>query len=115
MKYYITLCIALITATLSYSQTYKSETETVHTISSANVQLNTQQDLYNALRTKIPSCVVLQNNQFEVPKIRVRNTDVQVVYIDGVRTNLSALQYLNPADIDTIQVIPNATTNLILP
>ncbi|MFD0862195.1 TonB-dependent receptor [Sungkyunkwania multivorans] len=81
---------------------------TTYQISSQEFNLVTQQDIYNALRAKVPS-IRIADQPLPVgrPVISMRNSVDTILLIDGVRYDLSVLNSLNPTDIESITVAPN--------
>ncbi|GLB49181.1 TonB-dependent receptor plug domain-containing protein [Neptunitalea lumnitzerae] len=102
----------------SFSQTNTSENiaitnnETIaeYTITTNNIVLNTWQDVANQLNCKVPSVQVILDQFGQIQQMSIRNQETNIVYIDGVRTTMEALQMLNPADIESIKVLPNTNT-----
>ncbi len=68
---------------------------------------NTQQDVYNAIRAKVPNVQITNTQLQETPRITMRGDDNTIVIIDGIRTTVAALHALNPSDIETIKVSNN--------
>ena len=78
-----------------------------------NTNWVTTQDVYNALRAKVPGIQIsTSNNSIQTPRITLRGDDNTIVIVDGVRYNASILNTLNPNDIESIKVAPSvAATN----
>ena len=75
-----------------------------------------QQDIYNALRAKVPSLTISNSTNLGLtPAFRIRGNDAPIVLLDGVRVDASILNTLNPQDIESIHVAPSAAgTNYFL-
>ena len=70
-----------------------------------NDNWNTSLDVYNAIQAKVPNVSITTNSNIQaVPNIRMRGDDNTIVIIDGIRTDASILNSLNPADIESIKV-----------
>lgn len=68
----------------------------------------TQQDIYNAIRTKVPGVRISNTQLGKIPKITMRDDSNTIVIIDGVRyADTSILNTLNPSDIEKIYVANN--------
>lgn len=65
------------------------------------------QDIYNAIRAKVPSVAVATTGLGERPNIRIRGDDNTIVIIDGMQYDATILSTLNPSDIESITVAPN--------
>ncbi|MCL5244703.1 TonB-dependent receptor [Cellulophaga sp. 20_2_10] len=78
--------------------------------------INTQQDLYNAIRTKVPGVQISNAQNNNAPKITMRGDSNTIVIIDGVRyTDTSILQTINPLDIEKVYVANSvAASNYLL-
>lgn len=64
-----------------------------------------QQDIYNAMRTKVPGLSIKNDlNGNAAPTVSMRGDDNTIVIVDGVRFNASILHTLNPVDIESITV-----------
>lgn len=94
--------------TLEKKKNIQCETLTCYTVTANDFVFNTWQSVYNALYAKVPGIQIYNTLPSQTPVIRLRNQTDHVVYIDGVRTTMSALQMLNPADIESITLLPNA-------
>ncbi len=92
----------------------KSLPFTVHCIKNENWVI--QQDMYNALRARVPSLNISNVNTVnQIPNIRIRGNDGVIVMLDGIRVDASILNTLNPEDIESIHVAPSAAgTNYFL-
>lgn len=113
MKPFFYLLMLLLTSSVFAQQTPTvqcCETITCYKVSSEEFRLNTWQDVYNALYAKVPGIQIFNQLPSQTPVFRIRNEEEHIVYIDGVRTNMSILQTLNPADIESITVLPNANS-----
>ncbi|MEO0900944.1 MAG: TonB-dependent receptor plug domain-containing protein [Bacteroidota bacterium] len=75
-----------------------------------------QQDIYNALRAKVPSLTISNSTNLGLtPAFRIRGNDTPIILLDGVRVDASILNTLNPQDIESIHVAPSAAgTNYFL-
>ncbi|MEM9076458.1 MAG: TonB-dependent receptor plug domain-containing protein [Bacteroidota bacterium] len=75
-----------------------------------------QQDIYNALRAKVPSLNISNTSNLNSrPVFRLRGNDAPVILLDGIRVDASILNTLNPEDIESIHVAPSAAgTNYFL-
>lgn len=74
------------------------------------------ESVYNTIRAKVPNVsITVTSNPQAVPNIRMRGDDNTIVIIDGIRSDASILNSLNPADIENIKVAtgPAATNYLI--
>lgn len=78
--------------------------------------INTQQDLYNTIRAKVPGVQISNTQTNNTPKITMRGDSNTIVIIDGVRyTDTSILQTLNPLDIEKVYVANSvAASNYLL-
>ncbi|QCX00179.1 hypothetical protein FGM00_08685 [Aggregatimonas sangjinii] len=65
------------------------------------------QDIYNAIRAKVPSVSVATTGLGERPSIRMRGDDNTLVIVDGVQYDAAILNTLNPSDIESVTVAPN--------
>lgn len=115
MKHLLFTLIAILTMSLAVAQdkaepkeNIMCQTNTCYKVSSEDFIMQTWRDVYNALYAKVPGIRIFNVQPWEVPTFRIRNQEQHVVYIDGVRTTMASLQSLNPADIESITVLPNA-------
>jgi outer membrane receptor for ferrienterochelin and colicin len=67
--------------------------------------INTQQDMYNAIRSAVPSVSITNTNLNQTPIISMRGDSNTIVIVDGVRYDASILNLLNPSDIENIKVV----------
>ncbi|QWX85460.1 Plug domain-containing protein [Cellulophaga sp. HaHaR_3_176] len=74
-----------------------------------NSNFNTQQDVFNAIRSIVPGVSISNTNFNQTPNITIRGDANTIVILDGVRYNASILNTLNPQDIERISV---ATSNI---
>jgi len=80
-----------------------------------NENWNTQNDVYNSIRAKVPGVRISSTYLNETPTITTRGCDDTVVIVDGVRFDVDILKTLNPADIQSIAVSNSvAATNYFL-
>jgi hypothetical protein len=70
-----------------------------------DVSFNTQQDLYNAIRSEVPGVSITNTNLNQTPIISMRGDSNTIVIVDGVRYDASILNMLNPSDIQNIKVV----------
>lgn len=70
-----------------------------------HTNLNTQQDIYNAIRAKVPGVQITNTSLNQTPKITMRGDLNTMVIVDGIRFDASLLNRLNPADIESIKVV----------
>ena len=71
-----------------------------------NYTLNTVRDLITEIQAKIPGFRATQVSvPNQIPLLTYRNCIINDVYVDGVRCDVSILQYLNPNDIEKIQIL----------
>lgn len=89
------------------------ELVTCYKVNANEFTMMTWQDVYNALTAKVPGIRIYNRQIFQTPEIVVRNEEVNVIYIDGMRATPEALQAISPADIESITVLPNAGNNYI--
>lgn len=94
----------MFSAPISYS-TKDNHPYKIYTVK--NINFATQQDVYNAIRAKVPNVQITNTQLQETPRITMRGDDNTIVIIDGIRTTVAALHALNPADIETIKVSNN--------
>nr|WP_298998502.1 TonB-dependent receptor plug domain-containing protein [uncultured Allomuricauda sp.] len=75
-----------------------------------------QQDIFNALRGRVPSLTISNiNSPGSIPNFGVRGNDAPIILLDGIRVDASILNTLNPQDIESIHVAPSAAgTNYFL-
>ncbi|MEM8847650.1 MAG: TonB-dependent receptor plug domain-containing protein, partial [Bacteroidota bacterium] len=75
-----------------------------------------QQDIFNALRGRVPSLTISNINSLgSIPNFKVRGNDAPIILLDGIRVDSSILNTLNPQDIESIHVAPSAAgTNYFL-
>ncbi|WKB80847.1 Plug domain-containing protein [Cellulophaga lytica] len=78
--------------------------------------INTQQDLYNTIRSKVPGVQISNTQLNNTPTITMRGDSNTIVIIDGVRyTDTSILQTINPLDIEKVYVANSvAASNYLL-
>ncbi|MDO6491543.1 MULTISPECIES: Plug domain-containing protein [unclassified Cellulophaga] len=78
--------------------------------------INTQQDLYNTIRAKVPGVQITNTQNNNIPKITMRGDSNTIVIIDGIRyTDTSILQTINPLDIEKVYVANSvAASNYLL-
>ncbi|SFW18112.1 TonB-dependent receptor [Cellulophaga fucicola] len=78
--------------------------------------INSQQDLYNAIRAKVPGVQITNTQNNNTPKINMRGDSNTIVIIDGVRyTDTSILQTISPLDIEKVYVANSvAASNYLL-
>ncbi|MGJ8658635.1 MAG: TonB-dependent receptor plug domain-containing protein [Cellulophaga fucicola] len=78
--------------------------------------INSQQDLYNTIRAKVPGVQITNTQNNNTPKISMRGDSNTIVIIDGVRyTDTSILQTINPLDIEKVYVANSvAASNYLL-
>jgi len=87
----------------------------VYALHSENENWNTQNDVYNSIRAKVPGVRISSTYLNETPTITTRGCDDTVVIVDGVRFDVDILKTLNPADIESIAVSNSvAATNYFL-
>tara|TARA_R110000868_G_scaffold365086_3_gene627936 strand:+ start:423 stop:929 length:507 start_codon:yes stop_codon:yes gene_type:complete len=70
-----------------------------------NAEFNIQQDMYNALRAKVPGIQISNTSLNETPIITMRGNSNTIVIVDGMRFDTSILNSLNAADIESIKVV----------
>ena len=75
----------------------------VYQIDVAN--FNTQLDMYNAIRSAVPSVSITNTNLNQTPIISMRGDSNTIVIVDGVSYDTSILNLLNPSDIENIKVV----------
>lgn len=84
----------------------------VYQIDGAN--LNTQQDLFNAIRSEVPGVIISNAYSNETPIISMRGDSNTIVIVDGIRYNVSILNTLNPQDIEKVEVATSAAASSYL-
>ncbi|MDP5230894.1 MAG: TonB-dependent receptor plug domain-containing protein [Cellulophaga sp.] len=88
---------------------------TVYNVPTKN--LNIQEDIYNALRASVPGIQITNTDvtRNQTPQITMRGDSNTIYIIDGVRFfDASILNTLNPNDIESIKVAPNAAAENFL-
>lgn len=88
---------------------------TVYNVPTKN--LNIQEDIYNALRASVPGIQITNTDvtRNQTPQITMRGDSNTIYIIDGVRFfDASILNTLNPSDIESIKVSPNAAAENFL-
>ncbi len=71
--------------------------------------LNIQQDIYNRILSHVPGVQITNTNLNETPRITMRGGSNTIYIIDGIRFfDASILNTINPNDIESIKVSPNA-------
>ena len=63
-----------------------------------------KQDVYNAIQANVAGVSIRNSGLNNTPNINIRGNTNTIVIVDGVRTDASILNSLNPADIDHIKV-----------
>lgn len=78
--------------------------------------INTQQDLFNTIRAKVPGVQITNTQTNNTPKIIMRGDSNTIVIIDGIRySDTSILQTINPSDIEKVYVANSvAASNYLL-
>lgn len=75
----------------------------------------THQDMYNAIRSKVPGLTISSTNLYQTPLITMRGDPYTVVMVDGVRYDAAILNTLNPQDIEKIEVATSiAASNYLM-
>ncbi|SFU46251.1 TonB-dependent Receptor Plug Domain [Pustulibacterium marinum] len=116
MKPFFYLLMLLLTSSVFAQQTPEvkyCETITCYKVSADEFTMNTLQDVFNALYAKVPGIQIYNKQIGQTPVFRIRNEENHIVYIDGVRTTMEVFQALNPSDIESITVLPNANASVI--
>jgi len=63
------------------------------------------ESVYNIIRAKVPNVSITTSSHPQaVPNIRMRGDNNTIFIVDGIRTDSSILNSLNPADIENIKV-----------
>lgn len=106
----------ILVTTKNWSYQYVPEQDTPFTIHKiCNTNWNQVQDVYNAIQTNVPGVVINQTNLNSAPNIRMRGDDNTIVIVDGIRTDASILNIINPADIKNVKVATGiAASNYLL-
>ena len=97
---YTTVCTMQIKVLPQTKEVYPFK---IYQIDGAN--FNTQQDLYNAIRSEVPGVSITITNLNQTPIISMRGDSNTIVIVDGVRYDPSILSMLNPSDIENIKVV----------
>lgn len=83
-------------------------------IQRTSLEFNTHYDIYSHL-SKSPSVLISKNSDLNsIPKISMRGDDNTIVIVDGILYDVSVLNTLNPADIESITVAPGAAATTYL-
>jgi hypothetical protein len=83
--------------------------------SSKNENWFNMQSFYNTIQAKVPNVTFSRAVDFNaIPNISMRSDDNAIVIVDGIRYDVSVLNTLNPADIESITVAPSAAATTYL-
>lgn len=73
------------------------------------------QSIYNTIQAKVPNISISTTADLNtIPKINMRGDDNTIVIVDGIRYDISVLNTLNPADIESITMAPSAAASIYL-
>lgn len=99
----------ILISTIENTPKIKSKEYPFKTYKVCNDNWNVPQDVYNDIQAKVPNVFITTSADFNaIPKISMRGDDNTIVIVDGIRYDSSVLNTLNPADIESITVAPNA-------
>tara|TARA_R110002050_G_scaffold16019_2_gene48993 strand:+ start:87561 stop:88160 length:600 start_codon:yes stop_codon:yes gene_type:complete len=77
--------------------------------------LNTRQDLFNAIQSQVPGVTISNTTLNHIPKIIMRGDAKNIVIVDGVRFDASIINTLNAQDIERVEVATSvAASNYLL-
>jgi hypothetical protein len=71
-----------------------------------------QQDMYNSIIANVPNVQIRNMNSNQAPNIKMRGTQNTIVLVDGVRYDVSILNALNPADIESVRLSNNPSAEV---
>jgi len=84
----------------------------LYDFSSKKENWHNTQDIYNAIQAKVPGISITANNNLnQAPNIRMRGDNNTIVIVDGIRYDTSILNTLNPADIESVTVVPGVAAS----